>query len=151
MKQRAKQDKRSAGIHVGSASILMIFAVLCLTVFSTLSFVTAHQEQELARKSAQAIAQYYDADWRCEERYERIAEALQAGTAPEQLAELLDVQVTRQGAQYVIEYLEVIGENQQLQVRLALAADGSLHTEQWMVTAVQAQEYEDTIAVWDGE
>ena len=35
---RNEQDqRRSTGIHVGSASIVMIFAVLCLTVFSSLS------------------------------------------------------------------------------------------------------------------
>ena len=50
-------DKRSAGIHVGSASIIMIFAVLCLTVFSTLSYVTANQEYRLAQKSALAMEQ----------------------------------------------------------------------------------------------
>ena len=65
-------DKRSAGIHVGSASIIMIFAVLCLTVFSTLSYVTANQEYRLAQKSALAMEQYYAADWQCEVYYEQI-------------------------------------------------------------------------------
>lgn len=57
-----KAERRSVGIHVGSASIVMIFAVLCLTVFSTLSFVTANHERKLAEKSTLAVQQYYAAD-----------------------------------------------------------------------------------------
>ena len=53
-----KAERRSVGINVGSASIVMIFAVLCLTVFSTLSFVTANHERKLAEKSALAVQHY---------------------------------------------------------------------------------------------
>ena len=67
-----EKNGRSAGMHVGSASIVMIFAILCLTVFSTLSFVTANHERSLAEKSALAVQQYYDADWQCEEIYEQM-------------------------------------------------------------------------------
>ena len=67
-----KAERRSVGINVGSASIVMIFAVLCLTVFSTLSFVTANHERKLAEKSALAVQHYYEADWQCEERYQQI-------------------------------------------------------------------------------
>ena len=58
-----KDERRSVGVNVGSASIVMIFAVLCLTVFSTLSFVTAKHERKLAEKSAIAQQQYYESDW----------------------------------------------------------------------------------------
>ena len=146
-----QNDKRSAGMHVGSASIIMIFAVLCLTVFSTLSFVTANQEREQAEKSALAMQQYYAADWQCEEQYEQIYQKLRAGIAVEQLQQELDVQVTKQGSLYYITYAADIDENQQLQVRLAVSQDGNIHTEQWKAAAVQQQEYDDTLAVWDGE
>lgn len=69
-----------------AASIVMIFAVLCLTVFSSLSFVTANHERKLAEKSAAVIQQYYQADWNCEVMYEQIYQHLQKGGAPEQLS-----------------------------------------------------------------
>ena len=145
-----QNDKRSAGIHVGSASIIMIFAVLCLTVFSTLSYVTANQEQKLAEKSARAIEQYYAADWQCEAYYEEIYKLLKAGVAASELPQYLDVEVTETGTAAFIDYAVDIDERQQLQVRLA-AEEGALRTEMWAVAAKAPHAYSDEIAVWDGE
>ena len=145
-----QNDKRSAGIHVGSASIIMIFAVLCLTVFSTLSYVTANQEQKLAEKSARAIEQYYAADWQCEAYYEEIYKLLQAGVAASELPQYLDVKVTSDGAAACIAYAADIDERQKLQVQL-IAENGSLRTETWAVTVKEQHEYNDELAVWDGE
>ncbi len=144
-------DKRSVGMHVGSASIIMIFAVLCLTVFSTLSYVTADQERKLAEKSALAIQQYYTADYQCEERYEQIAELLRSGIPAEALPQQLDVQVVSKTDGYHIQYAVSIDEHQQLEVGLLARADGALDIRQWKVAAVQEQVYEDELDVWDGE
>lgn len=145
-----KAERRSVGINVGSASIVMIFAVLCLTVFSTLSFVTANHERKLAEKSALAVQQYYEADWQCEELYQQIIQCLQSGGGIEQL-EALVVQVEEaDGVQYV-NYAADIDAEQQLQVCLAIWPDGSVQTKQWKVVATREWEYDDGIAVWDGE
>ena len=145
-----KAERRSVGINVGSASIVMIFAVLCLTVFSTLSFVTANHERKLAEKSALAVQQYYEADWQCEELYQQIIQCLQSGGGIEQL-EALGVQVEEaDGVQYV-NYAADIDAEQQLQVCLASWPDGSVQTKQWKVVATREWEYDDGIAVWDGE
>ena len=69
----------------------------------------------------------------------------------EQLQQELDVQVTKQESLYYITYAADIDETQQLQVRLAVSQDGSIHTAQWKAVAVQQQDYDDTLAVWDGE
>ena len=145
-----QNDKRSAGIHVGSASIIMIFAVLCLTVFSTLSYVTANQEQKLAEKSARAIEQYYAADWQCEAYYEEIYNLLKAGVAASELPQHLDVDVTSEGTADRIAYVVDVDERQQLQVQL-IAENGVLRTETWAVTVKKQHEYNDELAVWDGE
>ena len=145
-----QNEKRTAGVHVGSASLVLIFAVLCLTVFSTLSFVTAAQERELAEKSAQAIEQYYAADWQCEEQYEQILQELQNGTPVEKLPEILDIQVTKQKNGYEICYSKEIDAYQQLQVVL-FASNGNLQTRQWCVKNIQQQTYDDILEVWDGE
>ena len=68
-----KQDKQAGmGAQIGSASIVMIFAVLCLTIFAVLSFQTASHEQRLAQKTADAARAYYRADSIAEETYGRI-------------------------------------------------------------------------------
>ncbi len=145
-----QNDKRSAGIHVGSASIIMIFAVLCLTVFSTLSYVTSSQEQKLAQKSAQAIEQYYDADWQCEAYYEQIYDLLKSGVAVSDLPQYLDVKVTEAGASALIDYAVDIDERQQLEVQL-IAENGALRTELWAIAPKAQHAYSDELAVWDGE
>ena len=145
-----KNDKRVSGVHVGSASLILIFAVLCLTVFSTLAYVTASQEKELAEKSAQAMWQYYNADWQCEEMYDAIFMELQKGTSVETLAQIMNVQVKKEEGNYKIYYAVSIDENQQLQVVLS-ATEGKLLTEKWCATNTQSQTYEETLQVWDGE
>jgi Tfp pilus assembly protein PilX len=47
---------------VGGASLLVIFAVICLTVFALLTVSTANAEQRLSRVSANAVSAYYKAD-----------------------------------------------------------------------------------------
>ena len=134
-------DKRSAGIHVGSASIIMIFAVLCLTVFSTLSYVTANQEYRLAQKSALAMEQYYAADWQCEVYYEQIYDLLKGGIAAKDLPQYLDVEVTETGTAAFIDYaVDIDAEIQK-----------DKGTEMWAVAAKAPHAYSDEIAVWDGE
>ena len=45
MEKHVEQNTRqSSGINIGSASIIMVFSVLCLTVFAVLTFVTANNE-----------------------------------------------------------------------------------------------------------
>jgi len=50
------------GMNVGTVTILIIFMVLCLSVFSTLSFISAYADLKLSQKSALTIGQYYNAD-----------------------------------------------------------------------------------------
>ena len=60
-------DKKPAFINVGGASIIMLFSVLCLTVFAVLSLVSANSQSRLAGKVADTVSAYYEADLRaCE-------------------------------------------------------------------------------------
>lgn len=47
---------------VGAASILMIFVMLCVTVFGILSFSSARSDWKLTEKNADAVQRYYTAD-----------------------------------------------------------------------------------------
>lgn len=145
-----EHNRRSMGVNVGSASIVMIFAVLCLTVFSTLSFVTANHERKLADKAAASVQQYYEADWKCEEKYQNIYEKLQSGVKIEEL-QTIGVQVKTEELVHYLTYSVDIDEQQQIQVRLAVLPEGKIETEQWKVVATKQWQYDDHVDVWDGE
>ncbi len=59
---------------VGGSSLLMIFAVLCLTVFALLAVGSARSAARLSDASADACAAYYSADVKAEEIFARIRE-----------------------------------------------------------------------------
>ena len=64
---------------IGGSSLLVIFAVLCLTVFALLGFSTVQANKRLADISVQAVSDYYRADSLAEETLAR----LRAGEMPE--------------------------------------------------------------------
>lgn len=55
----ATRAKRSFPLSVSGSSVLMVFVVLCLTLFGVLSLVTAHSEWKLAQKNAQQVSDVY--------------------------------------------------------------------------------------------
>ena len=56
------EKRRFLPAAVGGSSLLVIFAVLCLTVFALLALSTVQADGRLSQKTAQAVAEYYDAD-----------------------------------------------------------------------------------------
>lgn len=48
-------------INVGSSSILLIFVILCLVSFATLSIVSANADAKLSRKVVERTTAYYEA------------------------------------------------------------------------------------------
>lgn len=49
------------GLNIGSSSILLIFLILCLVSFATLSIVSAHADSKLSRKVLERTTAYYEA------------------------------------------------------------------------------------------
>jgi hypothetical protein len=68
---------------IGGCSLLVIFAVLCLTVFALLGFSTVQANKRLADISAQAVSDYYRADSQAEE----ILARLRTGEIPDGVTE----------------------------------------------------------------
>ena len=54
------------GIGVGSASIVLVFAVLCLTIFSLISFIVTQNTKALVDAEAEFVTGYYKADAQAE-------------------------------------------------------------------------------------
>ena len=62
---------------VGGSSLLVIFAVLCLTVFALLSLSSVQAERRLADAATQSVVDYYKADLRAEEIFARLCDGEQ--------------------------------------------------------------------------
>ena len=112
------------GLNVGSASIVMIFAVLCLTVFAVLSLLTARSELALAVRAADSVTDYYAADAHAVAIYD----ALAAGTDPAAGTDA-EIHIPAPGH---YSYTVPVDENQGLFVLLAQDGD-SLQIRQWYV------------------
>ena len=81
-----KQEKLSVPA-TGGASLLVIFAVLCLVIFALLSLNTVLAERRISESSAQAAADWYAADLEAQEVFarlrtgERVSGVVQTGQA----------------------------------------------------------------------
>ena len=78
MRERMREGKNPAPV-VGGSSLLVIFAVLCLTVFAMLSLTQAQADRRLAQNSWSAVTGYYQADCQAQE----ILSQLRAGERPD--------------------------------------------------------------------
>lgn len=74
-----KKHKHSSVPIVGGTSLLMIFTVLCLIVFTLLTLSTVNASRNLSNVSADSVLAYYEAD----SQAEKIFAQLRAGEKPE--------------------------------------------------------------------
>lgn len=74
---------------VGGSSLLVIFSVLCFSVFSMLVLATVKADERLADASFNAVTAYYEAD--CEA--ERILGELRAGVVEDGVTQSNDIYI----------------------------------------------------------
>ena len=74
-----KKDSYSSTPLAGSSSFLIIFSVLCLTIFTLLSLSTVQADKRLTEHSINAVTAYYAADLEAEQ----ILAQLRQGIIPE--------------------------------------------------------------------
>ena len=129
------KDTRMSTPVVGGSSLLVIFAVLCLTVFALLGLNTVQAGGRLSQVTAQAVSAYYQADCRAEEIFAR----LRSGEMP------ADVTKTSN----IYSYTCPISDTQRLQVELQKEAEGwtVLH---WQAVSTADWEASNDLNVWDG-
>ncbi len=153
------REERPLGLNIGSASIIMIFAILCLTVFSALSLVTAVSEKKTAQRFADATAAYYEADSEAVNIKNSIQAELDAGETPQQAAAAGAAQY---GSQHDVKYIEAkqlitysvpLSDNiSQITAVLAYnSADGTIETISWEKNDISEWSPDDSLEVWNGE
>ena len=120
---------------VGGSSLLVVFAVLCLTVFALLGLSTVQASRQLAETSASSVRAYYEADCRAEE----ILARLRSGQLPEG--------GSVQNDEYW--YTCPISDTQDLQVRVRLEGT-ACSVLQWQAVSTVDWEADQGLDLWDG-
>lgn len=137
---------------LGGVSLLVIFAVLCLTVFALLSLSTVQADIRLADASAQAVTDYYAADTAAEE----ILARLRAGELPEGVAveesniyflPMLGAEETTAG---IYSYSLAINDSQKLEVTVQIIDANNWQIIRWQAVPETGWVYDDNLEVWDG-
>lgn len=129
-------DKRKATFPpIGLSSLMVIFAVLCLTVFALLSVSTVRADQRLSENAAKAVEGYYRADCEAEE----ILARLRQGERPAGIKE----------TNGVFAYACPISETQTLAVEVMV--DGAdYHILRWQAVSTVDWQASDQLPVWQG-
>lgn len=128
--------ERKGGLPpVGGSSLLVIFAVLCLTVFALLALSTVEAGGRLSEKAISSVEEYYAADTRAEE----IVAELRSGKS-------VDGVTVQDG---VYSYTVPIREGQSLTVRLRLAGNQETIL-QWKTVSESDWTPNEDLPVWDG-
>lgn len=121
---------------VGASSLLVIFAVLCLIVFTLLALSTVQAGDRLSQTSAQAVSRYYEADAQAQ----RILAQLRNGELPDE--------VSWEGDVY--SYACPISDTQELAVDV-LVENGNCTILRWQMASTTQWEADETLDLWDGE
>ncbi|MDR0963406.1 MAG: hypothetical protein LBM60_02175 [Clostridium sp.] len=115
-------------LSVGGSSILVIFVILTLTTFATLSLVSANADYNLSRKAMSAATEYYAADSQAEEMLMRIDTALAKITSGSSFLEEAEavisamdgVSTARDGDSLLATYTIPVNDGQELFVALSV-------------------------------
>lgn len=134
----AKKDKGSfAPPALGGISLLVVFAVLCLTVFALLSLSTVRADERLSDASAQAVKDYYAADCKAQELLAR----LRFGETPKE--------VWTDGS--LCGYTIPISDTQELQVEVEIRTTNDYTILRWQAVPIGEWELDEGLDLWDGE
>ncbi|MDF2949348.1 MAG: hypothetical protein K0R07_1379 [Sedimentibacter sp.] len=145
MKAGGSMENRSSkssnvSIGMGGSLILTIFVVLCLTVFSVLSFTTAYSDLKLANKTEEFTSDYYKIHGTAEEKLAEIYEVLMSinentssvntqqdafiTKASEAISKIYGVSEIKLNSESFTLYYEILGDkNQKICVTLEVLFD----------------------------
>lgn len=169
-----KNSKLSnVSIGMGGALILTIFVVLCLTVFSVLSFTTAYSDLKLANKTEEYTSDYYKVHGIAEEKLAEIYVVLMSinenisstntlqeafiNNAAEAVSKLNGVSIIELNNNTFSLYYEIFGDkNQKLCVTLKILYDEEKNIPYydivtWNLEPIELPVYEEeNYDLWEG-
>lgn len=171
-----KKDRNTLGLGVGYVSVMIIFAVICLTIFAVLSFSAASSSDGFNKRSGDYLQQYYTADstakWRLavldviakdaaetgffEDEFEyQFNAAAQTGYSCdhrfEVKADFFDgIALKRIINGFSAVWTEKINDRQELSVEVEFTSDGGCEITRWQSRTISGESSESHLGVWDG-
>ena len=135
------------GLGVGSASIVLVFAVLCLTVFSLITFVVASNERRLVENEAVLVTGFFEADALAESI---VAEILMADEIPQEVQGVeVHTQTDFDSGAEIITFSSPIDERIAILVRLAIYYD-RYDIISWRLYNTDEWVYDGGLNIWTG-
>lgn len=148
---------QKVGAGVGYVSVMLIFAVICLTIFAVFSFKAAVSSDRMNDRSGEFLKQYYAADSTAKETLSRLND-LAFETDPFDFEEELAISArTIEGVSagivadgVLISYTAKINERQELAVVVMFSDDGNYSVRTWRAQSVGSESSGNGLNVWDG-
>lgn len=154
-----KEEKtRKIALGVGYVSVMLIFAVICLTIFAVLSFKAAMSTDSFNDRSGDFLRQYYAADTQAKQTLSKLNDSMQASRGSMFLeeefqaaaSELDGVTVMQTADGFSASYDVPINDRQVLAVAIHFDNNGEYLIEQWQNRDVSGEPEESHLNVWDG-
>ena len=134
---------------VGSASIVLVFAVLCLTIFTVISYVSAMTERNLIESEVRLVKAYYVADTLAERV---LGEILALAGEREEIPEIiLGVEIEAYWDEELVEvsFSCAISDTTELYTVVAIRGD-EYEILTWKIRPTVEWESDDRLDVWQG-
>ena len=153
-----KNEAQNVGMGVGYVSVMLIFAVICLTIFAVLSFKAAISTDSFNERSGEFMRQYYAADTAAKETLSKLNdcafEAKKSGFFEDLFMEnaqkIEGVTVKQNQKGYSASYTVSINDRQELLVNIIFNENGEYEITQWKRRNVPEENSDSHLGVWDG-
>lgn len=159
-----KKNNNYSGIGVGYVSVIMIFAVICLTAFAVLSLRASDSSYELNKKSSSYTTDYYTADSKAKAILAELDEtayyAHASGFFEDSFAEAAisdGVILSPVSDGFRAEYSVPLNNDLTLNVKVIFFSDTAAHSGArykiigWNTSGNLSEENDAPLNVWDGE
>ncbi|MCL2767588.1 MAG: hypothetical protein FWE49_02545 [Synergistaceae bacterium] len=139
-----------SGIGLGSASVVLVFTTLCLTIFALISYTAAGNSKALTDVEARMVINYYEADTLAECI---LAELITADTIPD-TSTIRGTEVKTQWdgelAAGTAEFSCIVSGSRELYVKVAFNKD-SYDILSWRMRDTGTWLPNDNLQVWPGK
>lgn len=145
--ERGTRGIRFSG--AGTALLLMLFFVMCLTILYSLSLLSAANDHKLTNAYAASVKSYYDADAKAT----RVLHALLRLDLDRAPAAVEDTSVTidKRNGFYLVRYHCDAGENRAINVKVLLDNAGRYRVEEWKLLSILAYDLDNHIDVFGSD
>lgn len=148
-REQKRTNNRKPGFNVGSASIIMVFAVLCLTIFSVLSFTTSSSDLRLSQRASKSISDYYLAEYRAEDKVLQISNQVKKDGNLDSL-KALSGEISKNSSEFTFSFTEPVDDRRMILVELAFDKNNDITITRWNLLSSSDWIPDNSMDVWSG-